>query len=177
MDDEEYYGIPPDEDWTFETYWEAISRDAKRPGNSEDSRLLFRELILSLQTGQLGVLAHPKVCKFLADRLEEALSVPAAKVSNALKITRAANPRKRKYHDERNSFYIWYCRELEKKSAEKNEIISNEEIENWIKSQPGDIRDKIEWRTIENWIKTAKAMWADPRSAYNLFKNIPYENK
>lgn len=169
MSDEDIYD-DPGEGW-FDYHWTAAVDRAIQRGGFNDARLLIGQLIVALRTGHAGALDHPKVRDFLADRLEEALEVPAADVSDALKITRPANRKKQKYDDVRHSFYLWYCRVLE-----KNGEVSKDEIESWIQSQPRDISG-VDPKTIQNWIKTAKSYYADPRSIYNLFKGIPLENQ
>ena len=154
----------------FEGYWENIVDNALTDRGYQSSRSLFRELIGALRTGSYGALFYPQVRNYLADRLEDALKAPkSSQVSGALNITRPKKlPHESKYGDMKSRFTQWYWVER-KKSNNKLDLNA---ARCWCESQEDDDHRWVGDSTIRGWMKEAESMYEDPKSAYNMFKDV-----
>lgn len=150
--------------YTFDEYWDSIVAEAAKAGGSDYSRLLYKQLIHCLRTGEAGALSSPSVRAFLADGLDDALSVKnPGEAGKAMSIN---GPTRRKgtgdhQHTER-LFIDWYCKQCEDVTP------THAEIRHWKIQNADSVSD----RTFGSWKAKARQEFDSPKSVYQMFKDL-----
>lgn len=134
--------------------------------DTDSCRFLIRELVRLLRTSKSGVLNDREVRSVLADRLENALTVKAADVSDALGITlnRSASS---KYGNCKYDFIVWYWGFMA-----KNTKPNSAEKQKWLEDYPG--KSPCIGSTVQDWIAEAKKTYSDAHmgaAAISAFSN------
>lgn len=146
MDEPERWDSP-------EEYWAWVVEQANSPGGHEHSRMLFEGLIRYLRTDSL---TNPPVREFLADRLEQALSVKnPGEAGKALKINRPPNTRGSRLNPMKAEFFAWYHKQREP---------SGKDVRDW-RARSEASGGKVSDRTFSDWRKEASKV-------HELFKSI-----
>lgn len=133
--------------------------------DADACRLLMLALVNFLRTSKSGVLSDSEVRKVLADRLENALTVKAADVSDALGITlnrSASSP----YGNCKYEFILWYWGYMAKETKP-----SNAEKQKWLEDYGNS---PSSGSTVNAWIAEAKKTYSDAlmgAAAISAFSN------
>jgi len=150
--------------YTFDEHWENIVDEANKNDGSNYSRMLYKQLIHGLRTGEPGALSSLVVRAFLADGLEATLNVKnPGYAGKAMKINRPTNTKGSNLN--KHEFIMWYCKQCE------DSVPTSANLREWklnleLKGQGVSERSYCDWKA------EAKKMFANPKSAYHLFKHL-----